>query len=243
METQSSIQYYDLRGLMNRQENEQFVKTAFFDQARFRLTRLAERCVDDAQVVVDEASTIFDGMLPSMAYVDNPGHPLAPALFICNVNLSLYLALKKRGVDAHDFGGSMLIGLARAPIPMPEESDEVLQGQLTRFTLAAKASQENAQPGEDVFEIVDNTQGEFDFAFNVTSCAIFKSALKYDAAEIVPYMCAADDVMSDKGGRGLQRTGSIALGAQKCDFRYRRNGQPRRLAEQYPDRIRIKDVK
>lgn len=56
-------------------------------------------------------------------------------------------------------------------------------------------------------------------------------------------MCASDDVMSDKGGRGLQRTGSIALGAQKCDFRYKRNGQPRRLAEQYPDRIRIKDVK
>lgn len=226
---------------MNRQEKEQFVKHAYFNQAHVRLTRLASRFVADAQNVVDEASAIFDAMLPDMAYVDKPEHPLASALFICNVNLSLYLALKQRGVDARAFGSAMLNGLARAPIPpMPEEGEGALQARWTQFALAAQASQTDAQPGEDVFEIVEGV--DFDWGYNVKSCAICQSAAKQDAIEIVPYMCAVDDVMSDKGNQGLRRSGSIALGAQQCDFRYKRGGLPRRLAEQYPDLIRIGEL-
>lgn len=107
---------------MSRQANEQFVKRTYFSQATMRLTRLAGRFVNEAYTVVEEASAIFDNMLPRMAYVDKPEHPLAPALFICNVNLSLYLALKQRGVEAHAFGSAMLNGLERAPIPMRKKA-------------------------------------------------------------------------------------------------------------------------
>lgn len=59
---------------------------------------------------------------------------------------------------------------------------------------------------------------------------------------LVPYFCAVDDVMSDKGNQGLRRTGSLALGASHCDFRYWRGGQPNRLAEQYPEQIRFVQI-
>ena len=133
---------------MNRLENQQFVKNTFFNQANVRLTRLAGRFAEDTEAVIAEASAIFDEMLPSMAYMDKPQHPLASALFICSVNLSLYLALKKRGVDVHAFGSAMLNGLMRAPIQVPQESDEALQERLAHFALLAKASQVNAEPGE-----------------------------------------------------------------------------------------------
>lgn len=203
--------------------------------------RLANRFSDDAQTVVAEAEAIFDAMLPTMAYVDRPQHPLAPALFICSVNLSLYLALKQRGVDAHAFGSAMLNGLMRAPIPpMPQESNEALQTRLAHFAILAQESQTNAQPGEDVVEVV--TGADFDWGYNVKSCAICHSAAQYDAMEVVPYMCAVDDVMSDKNNQGLRRTGSIALGASHCDFRYKRGGQPQRLAEQYSEQIQIRNA-
>lgn len=224
---------------MSKIENEQFVKNIYFNQARPRLTRLAGRFTDDTDAVIADASEIFDQMLPGLGYIDKPQHPLAPALFICSVNLSLYLALKKRGVDVHDFGSAMVNGLARAPIPVPEESEEYLQERLAQFALLAEASQTSAQPGEDVFEVVHPMNANFDWGYNVTSCAICKTASEYDAIDLVPYMCAVDDVMSDKGNRGLQRTGSIALGAGHCDFRFKRSGEPQRLAEQYPDRIRF----
>ncbi|MBS1810351.1 MAG: L-2-amino-thiazoline-4-carboxylic acid hydrolase [Acidobacteria bacterium] len=219
-------------------ENEQFVKQVYFNQAQMRLTRLASRFATDAQTVIEEAEAIFDAMLPTMAYVDKPQHPLASALFVCNVNLSLYLALKQRGVDVQAFGNALLNGLKRAPIPPPPElGDEALQAQLAEFLQAAHTSQTNPQSGEDVFEVVEGA--DFDWGFNVTSCALCHSAAQHNAMEVVPYMCAVDDVMSDKNNRGLRRTGSIALGASHCDFRYQRGGQPQRLSEQYPELIRI----
>jgi hypothetical protein len=223
---------------MTHLENQHFVKTTFFKPAQMRMTRLASRFATDPQTVVDEAEMIFDAMLPTMAYVDKPQHPLAAALFICNVNLSLYLALKRRGVDVHGFGNALLNGLRRAPIPPPPElGEDALQAQLTAFLQAAQASQTNPQAGEDVFEVVAGD--EFDWGYNVQSCALSHSATQHDAMEVVPYMCAVDDVMSDKNNQGLRRSGSIALGASHCDFRYQRGGQPQRLAEQYPKLIRI----
>ncbi|HEX4946768.1 MAG TPA: L-2-amino-thiazoline-4-carboxylic acid hydrolase [Blastocatellia bacterium] len=223
---------------MTQLENQRFVKATYFTQAQMRLTRLAGRFFEDAQAVVAEAEAIFDAMLPTMAYVDKPQHPLAAALFICNVNLSLYLALKQRGVDAHAFGNALLNGLMRAPIPpRPQESEEALQERLQQFALLAQESQINAQPGEDVFEVVH--EEAFDWGYNIQSCALCHSASQHNAMEVVPYMCAVDDVMSDKNNQGLRRTGSIALGASHCDFRYQRGRQPQRLAEQYPNLIRI----
>lgn len=223
---------------MTKTQTEQFIKQSFFHQASIRLTRLASRFFDDAQTVVAEAEAIFDAMLPTMAYVNKPQHPLAPALFICSVNLSLYLALKQRGVDVHAFGNALLNGLMRAPIPpQPALSEEALQAQLAEFLTAAQTSQTNPQPGEDVFEVV--TGEGFDWGYNVQSCALCNAAAQHDAMEVVPYMCAVDDVMSDKNNQGLRRTGSIALGATHCDFRYQHGGQPRRLVEQFPPLIQI----
>lgn len=224
--------------LHDRQTNEQFIKQTYFKQAHLRLTRLAGRFVNETFTVVEEAAAIFDAMLPTMTYVDQPEHPLAPALFTCNANIALYLALKKRGVEVHAFGNAMLNGLARAPIPRPQESAEMKQQHLAQFAASAKVSQEKAQAGEDIFEVVEAKNGEFEWRFNIKSCSICHSAAQQNASELVPYLCAVDDVMSDKGNWGLRRSGSLALGAQHCDFRYQ-TGQPLRLAEQYPQQIRV----
>lgn len=227
---------------MSSLENQLFVKNTFFNQAHVRLTRLAGRFVTDTDAVIAEASVIFDEMLPNMAYVDKPQHPLASALFTCSVNLSLYLALKTRGVAVHDFGNGMLNGLnglMRAPIPVPQESDEMLRERLAQFAAWAEASQTNAAPGEDVVEFVSGDGADFEWGYNVKSCAICHQAAKHDALDLVPYFCAVDDVMSDKGQQGLRRSGSLAVGASHCDFRYQRGGEPHRLAEQYPEQIRF----
>ncbi len=77
---------------------------------------------------------------------------------------------------------------------------------------------------------------------NITSCAICHLFGNHDAMDLVPYMCAFDDVMSAAGDQGLRRTGTIALGASHCDFRFQQGGEPLPLAEQYPDQIRLKNA-
>jgi hypothetical protein len=223
---------------MSRTQNEAHARE-YFDQARVRLTRLAERLVEDAGAAVEEAAVVFDKMLPDMAYVDKPQHPLAPALFVTSVNLAMYLALRERGVGVHEFGRALLNGLARAPLPVREHADASTDEQRrAAFIAAAEDSRRGAAAGEDVFEVVSGEGADFDYGINVLSCAVCHAYARHDAMELVPYMCATDDVMSDKEGTGLRRTGSIALGAHHCDFRYKRGGEPLPLAPQYPDKIR-----
>ena len=225
---------------MTTQENEQFVRD-FFAATKPRYVRLIGSLVDDAQAAVEEAATIFEGMIPDMAYVDKRDHPMASALFACSATLAVYLALKERGVDVHDFGTAMLTAMAQAPLAEPQEpeDDRPLQERFAEFTASAEASQRDAMPGEFVFEAFLGDRTDFDWGMNVKSCAICFAFSKYDAMDLVPYMGATDDVMSDRGNQGLRRTGTIAVGAHQCDFRYKRGGEPKHLAEQYPDRIRV----
>jgi hypothetical protein len=216
--------------------NEQFVRNTF-EQSRGRLGRLAGRLTEDPDAVVDEAAVLFDEMIPGMAYVDKPDNQMASALFICSINLALYLALKARGVDVHDFGNAMLTGLAKAPATPPP--DLTTPENLAGFKAGADASQQSAAPGEFVYEAHTGNDGDLDWGMNIKSCAICHQYTKYDAMDLVPYMCATDDVESDKNSLGLRRTGSIAVGAHQCDFRYKAGGEPQRLAAQYPDKIRL----
>ncbi len=103
------------------------------------------------------------------------------------------------------------------------------------------ATLRGAAANEFEFELLDaDESGER--GMNITSCAICHLFAKHDAMELVPYMCAFDDVMSAAGDQGLRRTGTIALGAKQCDFRFQQGGKPLPLAEQYPDRIRLQDA-
>ena len=196
---------------------------------------IAARFVDDPEAVVDEAAARYDRMVPDLAYLDEPDHPMADSLFKCAMTLAVYLALKDRGVDVHDFGSTVVAMFAMVPAPPDQFGDE---SALLALRTAAEASQREPRKGEFVFEVPDDEPGA-DVAMNVVSCGICHHFSKYGAMELVPYMCALDDVISDKLDQGLRRTGTIALGAHRCDFRYSRGGEPRRLADAYPDRIRL----
>lgn len=59
------------------------------------------------------------------------------------------------------------------------------------------------------------------FAFDVRECALVKYARAQGAPEIVPVLCRLDDLMAAQlRGLRLVRKGTIAMGAERCDFRY-----------------------
>ncbi len=198
---------------------------------------IAARFVGDPGDVVDEAAALYDRMVPDLAYLDAPDHPMADSLFKCAMTLAVYLALKDRGVDVHDFGATVVEMFAMVPAPPDQFGDD---SALLALKSAAEASQREPRKGEFVFEVLEGVQ-DADVAMNVKSCGICHHFSKYGAIELVPYMCALDDVISDKLDHGLRRTGTIALGAQHCDFRFRRGGDPLRVADTHPEQIRLKN--
>ena len=181
-------------------------------------------------------------MIPEMAYVDQPDSPMATSVFVCCGSLALYLALKPHGVDAHQYGSALLKSMRKSPPAALDsiDNDTPAPERFAQFIASGEASQKQAKPGEFVFEALLGDRAEYDWGMNIKSCAICHAFSKYDAMDLVPYMCATDDLMSDFGDQGLRRTGTIALGAHQCDFRYKSKGEPLRLVEQYPDRIHDK---
>ena len=233
-----------------RTENLEEIK-AFFVRDRGRLERLATELVgpDAASSAVDAAESEFIDMLSDIAYRENPDHQHAGDLFGSAMNLALFLVVRDQGIDAHRFGAAMIerINKALAALRSKRSRAEPKQpdpGAAQTFIDAMQESQTSATPGEFVYEYLpdESNRDTGDWAFNIKSCAICHHFRKYDAMDLVPYMCASDDVMSDSQGRGLVRTGTIALGSKHCDFRYQKGGTPKAVADLYPDRIRVRPV-
>ncbi len=186
----------------------------------------------DADAVIVKSRANLETMLPHLGYLDNPDHPMAVSLFSCAALLALYLALKDEGMDVHAFGAVVLQQTALAP---PQGASASIP---RRLQAAAIASGEVAASGEFEFETLGEGE-DFEWGMNIKSCAICSLFSRFDAMDLVPYMCASDDVVSDIAGQGLKRTGTIALGAKQCDFRFKKGGEGQALAKQYPDKIRL----
>ena len=219
---------------MSAKEDQVFVRD-FFQRLCGTYRDAVAGLVDDADRVLEEATTIYEEMIPDMAYVGNREHTMAAAVFGCSGNLAVYQALRTRGIDAHQWGRAVLKIMRPEPGGERPAPKQIFQ----RMKLDAEASLAGAALNEFVFELIPRNHAEPGWGMNVKSCAICHVFAKYDPMDLVPYMCASDDVESDRGNQGLRRTGTIALGAHQCDFRYKRGGESMRLADQYPDRIRL----
>jgi len=231
--------------MTTRKEREQHVKN-IFDSRRKYNSRMVATLTEDVETVMDEASTIFNEMIQSMAYVDDPDKPMALSLFACNIILSIYLPIRSRGIDVHQFGRMVIEKMEQIPHKSPDQNStdtSSVPPDFAGFIQGGEESRKHPIEGEFVFEAFPGNDNEYDWGMNITACAICHSFSRYDAMDLVPYMCATDDVMSDMGEHGLRRTGSIAVGAHQCDFIYASKGEASHIAGQYPDKIQLVEKK
>jgi hypothetical protein len=231
---------------MSNQDNLKYIRQYFEDNRGNYASAVAE-LTEDVDGFFAEVKVTFESMLPHMGYLDEDKrkHVFASAVLSCSLNMALALACQKRGVSLHEYGSKMLNGLTallkhqQIPEGQNESVEEENAEDFVRFTNAAEQSQKSAQPGEFVFEAVSGEGEDFKWGQNIKSCAICYMASKYDVMELVPYFCATDDLISDHSRQGLNRSGTIALGAGHCDFRYGTGDKARHLSGLYPDRIRL----
>ena len=211
------------------------VLNGYFEQSRDMLELLAAEFVDAPAAAVDAASGNLGTIAPGMPYLDKPQSPVAYAMFICASVLGLYMHLRTKDVNVHDYGAKYVeLSRMRPQPPGPEEDEEPDLSEMDAAMAATKT-----HPGEFEIEVVQGDGETFDWGYNIKSCAICHVFSQHDAMELVPYMCAYDDVASDQGALGLVRTGTIAVGASHCDFRYRQGKPTQHLANLYPERIRL----
>lgn len=92
------------------------------------------------------------------------------------------------------------------------------------FLLAIFNKKVSKKANEDGFlaHIITNKEETYGFGYGVDiiECGICKLFQKYNSQKYTSILCEVDEVTSGLAGLKLIRTGTIALGAQKCDFRF-----------------------
>jgi hypothetical protein len=81
----------------------------------------------------------------------------------------------------------------------------------------------NTHPDGFVAHILTDRQETFGlgYGFNILECGICKLFQKHHYAKYATILCEVDEITSGLAGLQLIRTGTIARGAEKCDFRFK----------------------
>ncbi len=178
--------------------------------------------------LIEETRQAFEALIPEMPYIGGQANFLTRNLTGPTVTLALYRALQPRGIPAAQVGE-----IAYRAFESRLQSMSGLQLRLwgrlaftgfTRRAMKAQAetSQERRYPGDFVYAWVEGDGVAFDYGLDFTECAVLKFYRAQGAMELAPHLCPADFLYSRATGTGLVRTTTLAEGADRCDFRYKR---------------------
>ena len=97
---------------------------------------------------------------------------------------------------------------------------------LTKLFLKSLGKKVSRKAHEDGFvaKIITDKNETFGFGygFDILECGICKLFKKYKYEKYSSILCEVDEITSSLAGLKLIRTGTIALGAKKCDFRFKK---------------------
>ncbi|MHC4512203.1 MAG: L-2-amino-thiazoline-4-carboxylic acid hydrolase [Planctomycetota bacterium] len=179
----------------------------------------------------------LEQLVGEIPYAGRDRHPMAQNIIGPYMLLCLALVLRERGCSTEEIGTFFHDSFTR-PFPwLPKWLSRPFRRPLfrlifRRLAAAAEVSQRREHPDEFVLTVATRPS-DADYALEIHDCAVCKAFDKHGEGSVVPYICAMDDLVSDAFGLGLRRTGTRALGADCCDFRYDFDGKPLRLQDQY----------
>jgi len=177
------------------------------------------------QEVMDE----FEIVLTQMPYVGGAASRMTD-FFMCLIGfMAIGRVLRRHGValpvigdiERETYKAQLLTvpeaeRLASGRQFMSEENQALLREQ-------AGKSRVEEYPEDFVYEFVEPGPGDsFDFGINYRACGFCKFAARHGDQEILPHICGLDFEAYATGGIRLERTQTLAGGANHCNFRFSR---------------------
>ncbi len=182
---------------------------------------------DEVERIIQQTQDEFRATLPRLPYIGGKQNPMTTNLVACTWFLALYRVLQPRGLSDDEIG-DLVYRVAEEWVKSSPRWLGRLQRLLVKtpllriiFGRISRQSQQRKYPGDFVVHFVPGDGRNFDFGLDFTGCAIHKFFQAEQAGHFAKYMCRIDDLTTSFKGIELIRTGTIANGADKCDFRYR----------------------
>jgi len=182
-----------------------------------------------AHDLVEDARVAYEALIPQIPYI-GANSPFLIFLLPTVKCLALYRALQRQGGTVEE-AGRLIYEMSEIELKAIPSVVRRLMGFLwfspwfkNRARKRAASSQAREYLGNFVMQYVEGDGRSFDYGVNYTECANVKFLRSQGAMELAPYICATDRLSSEYLGWGLHRTTTLAEGAERCDFRFKKGG-------------------
>jgi len=210
-------------------------KTRFLKE--FDLIAKSARSVLDAYFVGEDVNGLlaetrreFEALIPQLPYIGGK-QPFTEFIVFTGMLLAIYRINKARGKTAEQTGEWVFeigrVFLRTSPFFLTRlfGSMNFSHYYLSRLRKRAIESHQRKYPDGYVFDFIEGDGKAFDYGVDYLECASCKFLAKQGAPELAPYLCPVDILYSDALGWGLTRTQTLAEGAERCDFRFKKGGK------------------
>ena len=178
--------------------------------------------------IYEETTDIFVTLIPDIPYIGGDDNDLTEDIEQAAMVLAFYQIQLKHGRTSEEVGTIITESITREINKYPKWFTHIIGSKffnkkyIEQVKYHCEESQEKEYNGNWVTFYVEGDGKTFDYGFNHIECGIVKYLNKYNAKEIIPYLCSVDYIYSDALGEGLVRTSTIANNGQYCDFRFKR---------------------
>ena len=198
-----------------------------------RFSKVLALHVDDqpTSAIIQETRQEFERLIPEIPYIGGKANNLTQDLIDCTMLLALYQVLKREGFRIEEIG-KIVIEMEQKRVHSYPRFVLKLLGKVihsplgkNRLKKAADKSQEGRYPGGWVSVYIEGDGEEFDFGIDYLECGLCKFYHQQGADEFTPYLCQFDYVQQSAMRAGFFRSMTLAEGAERCDFRWKRGGE------------------
>lgn len=192
--------------------------------------------LSDIDNVRREVMTEFDIVLTQTPYVGGAASRMTDFFMRLMGFMAISRVLRRHGVPVSVIG-EIERDTYQAQLLIVPEAERLEAGRhfmspenqaLMREQAATSAtdSHQKAFPGDFVYDFVEpGPHDNFEFGVNYRACGFCKFADRHEDKEILPNICGLDFVAYAAWGILLERTQTLAGGADHCNFRFARLGE------------------
>ena len=186
----------------------------------------------DVDAMIAETRGQYAELIPQLPYIGGR-QPLTQFVIFTGLWLAVYRTARAHGKSREETG-AMIYEICREFLRASPRFLFSLMGSMNfsflylyRLRKAAAKSRLREFPADYVYNFIEGDGQTFDYGVDYVECASCKFLAAQGASELAPYLCPVDILYSEALGWGLRRTMTLAEGAEKCDFRFKRGGTTR----------------
>ncbi len=214
--------YSSISSRMNKEFDAIFIHAKAALSDHFGISKIAE--------LESRSKSKYQELLPTLPYIGGKKNPETINVIMGAIVVSIVHPLTSTELERHEIGRVIHHSFEGYFQSRPRFIQKIL-GRIVSSPYTVRRMKKQIE--KDVFadyennfklENVESEEGEFDFGYNYTACALCKLFSDNKLEGYLKYVCLGDHALFRSLGVGFTRTQTIAHGAPSCDFRFTKKG-------------------